>query len=206
MATASAPPNQRLRFEVNVPQLLTLDSAPEGIHSKGQYGDQYQYYFAGNQVAWLDPHVRDAIVSTGAQRGDELSICKREVKRGNRRGIEWHVDLIHDETQPPEAAPPPRPPGRAAGPQPVSAPRSYQPPASEPLPPHQPAPNMSDRWKAIEERMHYAIRIAERVTESSERRTGGDFGRADYSPSDVRALAISIFIESGERATRKGGA
>lgn len=75
---------------------------------------------------WVDPHVRDLILKCGAKAGDEIGITKREVKRGNRRTIEWEVAKVEEEPphEQPAPLPPPQPkpatPAAAPAPQPIN--------------------------------------------------------------------------------------
>lgn len=202
---------ERVKFETNIAQYLRLDS--EGKLVTGTYGDQYQYFLDRNKIMWVDPDVHAAIDATGAGRGDEISIIKREVKNGNRRTMQWSVQLINDETtgdepfdDTPAAAPlPPPAPAR----QPVRMPT---PPSNEAnradrqaeatrqaqqegrMPSRLPTPTQTEFSYQIKERMAWALRSAAALCADN-----GDFGQ-QFTTEDVAKIAITMFIEKDGRS------
>lgn len=87
-----------IRFETNVPVVAALKFA-EGLKVEGQYGDQIMYTTVDDQKMYLAPIVADKIKELGIQRGERIRITKKEVRNGNRKGIEWHVERA-DEAAP----------------------------------------------------------------------------------------------------------
>jgi hypothetical protein len=138
---ASAPLREKVQFATNVPQTLTLEFDPPAEPREGRWGDQYMYFFAGGKIAWFDPPVHAQIVASGAGAREQIEICKREVKTGNRKTTKWEVVLLnaqepgefegpHTEYDPdyaPEAKPVPAP-------APAPAPAAIAAPAPEPNP------------------------------------------------------------------------
>lgn len=84
-----------LKPQLNIPLLVKLDFGPEGIERDGKYGKQYQYTVNDDAgVMWLDPAARQAILSSGAQAGDEIAITKRA------KGA-WQVERVSDAAEVP---------------------------------------------------------------------------------------------------------
>jgi hypothetical protein len=124
----SQPLRDKVQFATNVPQKLTLEFDPPDDPRAGRFGDQYMYFFGGSKIAWFDPPVHAQIVQSGAGAGEEIEICKRETKKGNRKSVKWEVVLLnaqepgefegpHTEYDPdhaPEAKPVPAPAKTAA--------------------------------------------------------------------------------------------
>lgn len=98
-----------IKLSDNQPTIVKLDFGPEGIERQGKMGRQYQYTLNDDScVMWVAPAVRDAIVESGAQAGDSISIQKY---RGR-----FHVAIVGDAQ---EEAPKPGP--RVVAPAPATA-------------------------------------------------------------------------------------
>lgn len=119
------PLREKVVFATNTPQRLTLEFDPPSEPRAGRFGDQYMYFFGGNKIAWFDPPVHAQIVASGAHAGEEIEICKREVRKGNRKHATWEVILLNSDEpdfgQPhaeydPDFAPDAQPPKAAAVP------------------------------------------------------------------------------------------
>jgi hypothetical protein len=132
---------EKLRFETNVPEVVAL-KFDDGLDVEGRYGDQVMYTLEDDRVMYVPPAVRSKIQKLGIQRGDEMTICKREVKSGNRRGIEWQVGRTTeleqelqnsiDHVKQQKAVPPQ---GNGNGTAPTGAPIQTQPIAQQPTTP-----------------------------------------------------------------------
>ncbi len=82
------------------PIVVKLDFGPEGIERTGKFGPQYQYTLNDDRaVMWTTPDCREAIMSSGAQAGDEIVI----VKQGRMFDVK-----LYDGEELPEPPPPPR--------------------------------------------------------------------------------------------------
>ena len=98
-----------LRFETNLPVEVAL-AYPDGKLVEGRYGDQMLYTLTDGRRMYVHPLVAKRITDLGIGQEESFEICKRQVKNGNRKGIEWQVTRL-------EAEPP-----VAFAPQPVSRP------------------------------------------------------------------------------------
>ena len=200
-----------LKPQVDVPLSVQLDKGPEGKQVESQRGDtQYQYTVNNDAgVMWLPPEARAAILRTGAQAGDWVQIVKS--LRG--RNAIWNVQVLADSAEPPP--PPEPPPSRMVAPRPPytngngsqlgghhqAGAAAYQPPpAPAPAPLATPQGSMEDvmtRCLEISARAHWRAYQAARAA-------GIDIEGPNWE--DVRAAAISIFIERGRNARENGGA
>lgn len=72
-----------LKFQPDSPVLVTLDYGPEGKQHTNTRGEiDFQYTVNGNQdIFWLPPAGRDALLRSGAQKGDQVEITR--VLRGH---------------------------------------------------------------------------------------------------------------------------
>jgi hypothetical protein len=64
---------------------------------EGRYGDQVMYSLIDERVMYVPPIVRDKLVELGIRQNDPFSICKAELRDGNRRSIQWTVKRIPPE-------------------------------------------------------------------------------------------------------------
>jgi len=93
---------EKVRFETNVPQVVAIDPRfPEPKRVEGRYGDQVMVSLTENRIAYLEPEVAEQIETLRIRPGEPFSICKEEVRDGNRRGLKWSVDF----TSPPASGP-----------------------------------------------------------------------------------------------------
>ena len=88
---------QKVEFATNTPVALILASEGTLQPSQKGYGDEYRYFFEGDQVAWTKPELHAAIQAAGVHVGDEIVITRAERREGNRRRVEWQVEKIEDE-------------------------------------------------------------------------------------------------------------
>lgn len=79
-----------LRFETNVPVKVAL-AYEEGKLVDGRFGDQWMYTLADERVMYAAPIVAERIQKLGVRKGEPFTICKREVKDGLKKRIEWQV-------------------------------------------------------------------------------------------------------------------
>lgn len=91
-------PREIIRFD-GEPVLVHLDKSPQAaIQREGQYGVDWQYIVNHDcGIMWLPEEGRDALLSSGAQAGDEVAIKR------SRRGREWvwEIERVSDASEPP---------------------------------------------------------------------------------------------------------
>jgi hypothetical protein len=87
-----------LRFETNIPECVALQF-DDGLPVQSDYsGDQVCYTLTDGRKMYVSPYVADKIRAAGIRAYQEFSICKREVKDGNRRRIEFQVEPLAGNT------------------------------------------------------------------------------------------------------------
>jgi len=168
---AAAPQREKVTFATNVPQILTLEFNPPTEARDGRFGDQYMYFLGDGKIMWADPPLHEEIVRSGAKAGSEIGICKRELRNAGRRHIQWEVGLVEEE--------PAQPPAAIARPAIVSAPRATAPP-----------PIRAGSERIAGNLMAAALKEAIEAVDAME---GSGF---NFDTSDVRALAITIYINA----------
>jgi hypothetical protein len=87
-----------LRFEPNVPVEVRVQGGG-GITVAGRYGDRVMYTLSDNRRMYVAPFVAQRIRELQIEPGEAFQICKREVKNGPRKAINWLVDRLDPETQ-----------------------------------------------------------------------------------------------------------
>ena len=92
-----------LRFEMNKPTEVALQS-PEGVCVDGRYGPRMMFTLADGRVMYVPPIVANKIHAAGIIPGESLQLCKASVKTGQRRSVEWHLERISPDENPPPAA------------------------------------------------------------------------------------------------------
>jgi hypothetical protein len=82
-----------LRFETNVPVGPIALKFDEGKPVEGRFGDQYLYTLMDGRTMYVSPVVASKINEQEIRRGDQFTICKKEVKdpNGGKPRIEWQV-------------------------------------------------------------------------------------------------------------------
>lgn len=85
--------SEKVQFGTNQPVEVALKYAT-GRVMEGEYGDSYMYSLTDGRVMFVQPIVNDRIQKLNPKAGEPLEICKAEVKRGNRRAIEWQVKRV----------------------------------------------------------------------------------------------------------------
>ena len=82
-----------LPFHLNVPAEVILER-PEGTLVQGRYGDRVMFSLADGRVMYVPPFVATKIQAEGVAAGERFQLCKTQVKKGNRRSIEWIVQRL----------------------------------------------------------------------------------------------------------------
>jgi hypothetical protein len=82
-----------LRFDTNVPVEVALRFS-DGKRVEGRYGDQVMYSLEDDKIIYVPPIVEQRIKDLRIEKGEHFEICKAEVKKGNRRSIEWRISRV----------------------------------------------------------------------------------------------------------------
>lgn len=81
----------KVQFETNVPQSLALKYA-SGKRVESRYNEYEVYYSTTDgRALYASPALDQKIVEFQPEAGVPFQICKREVKEGQRKRIEWQV-------------------------------------------------------------------------------------------------------------------
>ncbi len=216
---------EKISFEVGKQQIVELEFN-DGSPVAGRFGDQYQYFLGENKIMWVDPAIREMIVSTGAEAGDKVAIKKTEIRNGNKKRIAWEVARVqrHDEKQRPPVVSQPRAAQLPALPAQLPA-LPAAPPARDPQAPTQ--QRIEDLEIQLREtkaavRRGVDLRIEDAAKARSQANEANPLSaafitaieaaraaeahagdRLRFTSEDIRALAITVYIELCKRG--KGG-
>ena len=91
-----------VRFEMNTPTEVTLSST--GVSVEGRYGTRMMFNLADGRVMYVPPIVASKIAAAGITPGESFHLCKASVKTGQRRSVEWLLERIDPEQNPPGAS------------------------------------------------------------------------------------------------------
>jgi hypothetical protein len=83
-----------LRLQTNVPETIALRFT-DGLTVSSKFGgDQMMFSLVDGRKMFLPPVVSQKIKNSGIRESEPFTICKREVANGNRRTIEYQIDLV----------------------------------------------------------------------------------------------------------------
>ena len=200
-----------LRFEANTPVQVAL-KFDGGRDVEGRYGPQVLYTLADGRLMYLEPKAARRIDELKITAGEPFSICKREVKNGQRSGIQWEVKRME---------PVPKP----GGPKLVSPGGVYAPPQcsngqeakpglffeAEPLTDCDAATTLETQLRASIPglaKLEYALKTAIAAAAGAEQ-FGSQIGYAvHFAPDDIRAIAIGALMNGSQdrpESTRQDG-
>lgn len=183
-----------IRFEMNVPEEVAL-VYPQGVATEGRYGPQVMFTFEGDRRAYVPPVVAEKITQLGLRVGERFVICKREVKNGRSRGVQWEITRAQGAAA--AATGTARP--AETGPRPVAA-----------VPITDARDNQTEFGLALcASAMAACLRAAVDALQATERYAKGKDWQLEFEEEDVRTLATSIFIHSTserQRTRAVGGA
>ena len=186
---------EKVIFEVNAPRAVTIERDPPDYPTEGNWGPQWMYFLADNQIMFVEPDVHEQLIQEGAAHGKTFTITKTKDGRKNK----WIVIRGDVEAQAARAIRAPAPAPRPEAPAPRPAQR-----AEAPAPAPEPAPERTQRQHVsgnVMKRLS-AARSTPRTAQKNTRSPSGQLTRA--SSEDVRALAITIYIEvTGSGGGRK---
>ncbi len=184
------PQRQKVTFDLNTPQLLTLEFDPPSQAREGKWGEQYMYWLAEEKTLWAEPLLHAKIKATRATAGDQILITKRKQKtQSGGYTVAWEVqrvtaqDLARAQAaleaghQLAQELPPPAPPKH----QTKHAPRRL--PPSPPL----------DKRLPAEKFTPPPSRLADCLKEAIAACNAAQF---NATSEDVRCLAITLFIQA----------
>lgn len=198
---------EKVIFQINSPVAITLERDRPSWPVDGNWGPQFMYSLEGDRVAFLEPEVHEQLLAANAQQGDTFTITKTKDGRKNvwvvmRGDVAAQAARAISAPAPAQAQPTPLPMRRA--------------PASTPA--------INARIEAAEKE-NAATRAAREASPAPQRISGNVMQAAlvcaieathaaaahaesigaSYRPSseDVRALAITIYIEVTGSGGRK---
>lgn len=204
---------EKLTFEPNVPVVATLEY-DDGKVVEGRFGDQYQYFLAGERILYADPDLRERIKRSGAKTGDTIAICKRATRSGNKRRVNWEVVLqaeepygASDEDLPAQMWPHQR--GDTAhadrGPRPVATAARQAAPRSSGVDVHasasaQTAPRQASLPDVAAADYTAALRAAIEAARAAEAYAHAHGYPLRFASAEIQAMAATIFIRTkGDR-------
>jgi hypothetical protein len=159
--------------------LVQLEFDPPTEARAGRFGDQYMYFLAENRIMWLDPEPHTEILRTGAHAGDQVAICKRELKNAGRKHIRWEVVLQQEE------------PAQPAQPHhELHSPAAAEAFTRAPAPPPRSAPRTSRPVADLVAGNLMTAALAQAIEALEANQEKG----YTFDASDARALAITIYI------------
>lgn len=171
-ARGAAPQREKVSFSTNIPVLVQLEFDPPTEAREGRFGDQYMYFLAGNRIMFIEPELHTEIVKAGCGAGSEVAICKRELRNAGRKHIQWEVVTQQEEPAADEA------------PAPVYDSRSKPRQASPAI-----APPAARATREATSGNFMAAALKEAIEAC-------DLASFEARPEDVRALAITIYIQA----------
>src|SRR5882672_5330731 len=190
------PQRQKVTFNLNIPELLTLEFDPPSQARPGKWGEQFMYWLADEKTLWADPELHERIKATGAKAGDTVLVAKQ--KRQSAGGgyvVTWSIQPVSpDELAKGKAALDAATPLAESMPPPATKPK-YLPqatPLEKRLPPEKFAPALPPPTAAIAAPMN-APRMSAALRAAIDACTETGF---NATSEDIRALAITIYIQS----------
>jgi hypothetical protein len=96
---------ENIKFQTNVPLTVALKFA-EGKPVQSQFNGEDQVLFTctDGRRMYLSPYAAQKIEALNPRAGERITITKKEVVRGNRRGIEWEAARAAEREPAPLAA------------------------------------------------------------------------------------------------------
>ena len=79
-----------VKFAIDTPVEVSL-RFETGKHVEGRYGDQVMYSLLDNRVMYVPPYVEQRIRELAITAGEPLQLCKQAKTDGNRKWVEWSV-------------------------------------------------------------------------------------------------------------------
>jgi hypothetical protein len=172
---------ENIKFQTNIPLTFALKFA-EGKAVQSQYGGEDQVLFTttDGRRMYLSPYAAKKIEAVGARPGEAITVCKREVVRGNRRGIEWEAKLAEQEPVLEEAQ------SRVAA----------APAQNKPAPAENTNINNSNQVTATT-KLGYALKTAIYEAHAAEKYAESIGYSCRFDSDHVKSMALTILINNG---------
>lgn len=82
-----------LKLQTNVPETIALEFA-DGLPVESQFGgDQVMFSLTDGRKWYASPFVAQKVAAAGIAAKQPFTICKREVSQGNRRTVEYQIQI-----------------------------------------------------------------------------------------------------------------
>jgi hypothetical protein len=88
-----------LRFAIDTPVEVAL-RFETGKHVEGRYGDQVMYSLLDNRVMYVPQYVEQRLRELAVGAGEPLQLCKQSKTDGNKKWIEWSVKRAPERPRP----------------------------------------------------------------------------------------------------------
>jgi hypothetical protein len=191
-----------VRFAIDTPVEVAL-RFETGKHFEGRYGDQVMYSLLDNRVMYVPPFVDQRIRELAIAAGEPLQLCKQAKTDGNRKWVEWSVRRAPQQ---------PLPSGNetAAADQVPSEAQNHR-NGSTNGKVHEHANGSGQKALAVMPNviagagitaMELALNGAAEIAQRVEGRAAANSYSLRFSNEDIRAIALTIFIQ----VMREGGA
>jgi hypothetical protein len=173
---------ENIKFQTNVPLTVALRFADgKPVQSQFNGEDQVMFTCSDGRRMYLSPYAAAKIEALHAKAGERITITKKEVQRGNRRGIEWEAIRAVSE---PEPVRQPQPTTRIA--------------ASPAAPPNQApaASTATDNAISAKSKLEFALKTAIHAAHEGEKfaHSIGYSAYPRFTSEDIRALACTVLI------------
>jgi len=196
-----------LRFDTNVPVEVALRFG-DGKHVEGRYGDQVMYSLEDERIIYVPPIVERRIQELQIGKGERFEICKAEVKKGNRRSIEWQVSRVDPTPQHVPQQPVVRPAAAVSAPDYQSTsnngngstngkPNGHANGVAKPNGVPTMEVTSANSFSDMDQTLRAAVEIAQRAEAHA---TALNYSLR-FTSEDVRCIGLSLFIQR----TREGG-
>lgn len=187
------------RFETNIPQEIALKYAT-GKEVDGQFGPQLMFSLADGNAMYVPPIVGDLIADAGIGAGELFRLTKREIRVAGQKKptTKWLIERLSDADDEDAAEPEPAPASQRQ-PAPTSgtgAAAAAKLPATPAVMPRQ---TQQTSYSNIMTRALCAA--VDAASEASKYAEGKGFSM-ELNAEDVRAMAISMFIEFNRTQAR----
>lgn len=196
-----------LRFETNVPVEVALRFS-DGKHVEGRYGDQVMYSLEDERIVYVPPIVEHKIQGLRIGKGEPFEICKAEVKRGNRRSIEWRVSRVDAPTQQVPQQPVSRPAAAVSVPDYQNTANNANSSTNGKVNGHANEVTKPNGLSVVDissggcvRDMDQALRAAVEIAQRAEAHATALNYSLQFNSADVRAIGLTLFIQM----VREGG-
>jgi len=202
----------KIVFSTNVPETVAIKAPGRKVESRYNEFEVF-YSLVDGRALYASPALAAKIEALAPAAGEMFSICKAEVRDGQRKRIEWQVAPVSDAAEPQNAGERGRMRENAgergnSAPAPVAVPSTPRPvPANAPRPVSAPAAPVSQNG-TMTQIMGGALVAAIDALEHATKYAEGKGIVLLWSAEDTRAVANSIFIQwwkDRETRARYGG-